>query len=50
MSRRAIVIIDISLDIIQSIVANKNEVNMSFDGLNLYVAQDDDGYLSVRWH
>ena len=48
MPRHATVIVDISLEIVQSVVANKNEVIISFNGLYLYIAQDDDGYLSVR--
>ena len=43
MSRHATVIVDISLDIILSVVANKNEVIISFNGLYLYIAQDYDG-------
>ena len=60
MSRHATVIVDISLDIIQSVVANKNEVIISFNGLYLYIAQDNDGcsifigevqltYAIIRW-
>jgi hypothetical protein len=43
MPGHATVIIDIRLDIVQGVVANKNEVIMSFDGLYLYIAQDNDG-------
>ena len=60
MFRHAAVIVDICLDIIQSIVANKNEVVISFNGLYLYIAQDNDGcsifigevqltYAIIRW-
>ncbi len=60
MSRHATVIVDICLDIIQSVVANKNEVVISFNGLCLYIAQDNDGcsifigevqltYAIIRW-